>query len=188
MNLISTKYWNLLVILLLIISAGWVWLTRATPDESTQGKIPAPQKGFLAPDFSLKTTSGETITLSDLRGQAVLLNFWASWCTPCRAEMPAMERTYQEKKSQDYIVLAVNSTNQDNPNDAINFAKEQNLTFPILFDPQGEVSKLYQVRALPTSFFIDRQGIIQEVVVGGPMSEALLNIFVDKISQTNDEE
>ena len=82
----------------------------------------------------------------------------------------------------------MNSTNQDNPNDAIDFAKEQNLTFPILFDPQGEVSKLYQVRALPTSFFIDRQGIIQEVVVGGPMSEALLNIFVDKISQTNDEE
>jgi cytochrome c biogenesis protein CcmG/thiol:disulfide interchange protein DsbE len=186
MNLIPTKYWTTFAILLLAISAGWIWLSRATSDETTQGKIPAPQKGFLAPDFSLTTTNGETIALSDLRGQAVLLNFWASWCTPCRAEMPAMERTFQEKKSQGYTVLAVNSTSQDNPNDAVNFASEQNLTFPILLDNQGAVSKLYQVRALPTSFFIDRQGVIQEVVVGGPMSEALLNIFADKISQVNE--
>ena len=167
---------------------GWLWLTRARADDTSQGFITAPQKGFLSPDFSLLTTDGELITLSDLRGQPILLNIWASWCSPCRIEMPAMERTYQENKSKGYLVLAVNATNQDDLNKAIAFIKEKEITFPILLDQKGEISKLFQVRALPTSFFIDRHGIIQEVVVGGPMSEALINILVDRITQTNEKE
>ena len=188
MILIRSKYWNLFFVSILFAGLGWIWLTRATANETTQGYITAPQKGFLSPNFSLSTTDGELITLSDLRGHAVLLNIWASWCSPCRAEMPVMERTYQDKKSEGYLVLAVNATNQDDPKEAITFANENGITFPILLDHQGEVSKLFLVRALPTSFFIDRQGIIQEVVVGGPMSEALLNILVDRITETNDKE
>ena len=137
--------------------------------------------GFMAPDFSLLTENGDEIRLSELRGQAVLINFWASWCNPCRAEMPAMEKVYQEYQGQGFVILAINATSQDNPADAINFASQLGLSFPILFDLDGKVNSAYQVRALPTSFFVDRQGIIQEIVVGGPMSEALLRIRIENL-------
>jgi len=111
----------------------------------------------------------------------VVLNIWASWCTPCRAEMPAMQRIFEEKESQGLIVLAVNASDQDDQASAINFANEIRLTFPIVFDETGEISRKYQVRALPTSFFIDQAGVIQKVVIGGPISEALLKIEVEKL-------
>jgi cytochrome c biogenesis protein CcmG/thiol:disulfide interchange protein DsbE len=164
-------------ILALLVGAIWIWVSRAAPDE-TSSQIPAPRPGFLAPDFSLQTTDGETIKLSELRGHPVLINVWASWCGPCRSEMPAMERVYQEYRDQGVEILGVNSTIQDDPLKAEAFAKQIGLTFPILLDTAGEVTKAYQVRALPTSFFLDTDGIIQEVVVGGPMAEALLRVRI----------
>lgn len=92
-----------------------------------------------------------------------------------------MQRVYETYASQGFTILAVNATNQDQLSNAVNFAAEMGLNFPILFDHQGQISKLYQVQALPTSFFIDAQGVIQEVVVGGPMSEALLEIRVQQL-------
>jgi peroxiredoxin len=140
-----------------------------------------PQVGFQAPDFELENSTGETIRLSELRGRPVLVNVWASWCPPCRAEMPAMQTVYQQYQDQGFIVLAVNATDQDDRQDALDFAQEWQLSFPILFDTQGQVSRQYQVRSLPTSFFIDPQGVIREVVVGGPMAEALLRIRVEQL-------
>lgn len=137
----------------------------------------------MAPDFKLQAASGETIQLSELRGRPVLINLWASWCGPCRAEMPAMQRVYADYQDQDFLILAVNATNQDNADRAVAFAKEYDLTFPILFDTDGSVSSQYRLRALPTSFFVDPSGIIQEVVVGGPMSEALLRIRIEQLLQ-----
>lgn len=134
----------------------------------------------MAPDFSLKTPTGETYTLSELKGQAVLVNLWATWCPPCRAEMPAIEKMYNEYKDQGFIVLAVNSTVQDNPLAITPFTDEYNLTFPILLDELGEVSRAYQVRSLPSTYFINRHGIITEVVIGGPMSEALLRTRIEE--------
>jgi len=168
--------WTIFSILILLLGAGWIWLSRADPGSTTAGSIPAPQVGFLAPDFSLVNQNGETVQLSELRGQPILLNFWASWCGPCRSEMPSMEKVYREVNGDGIEILAVNSTIQDDPNAANQFAQELGLTFPILFDTTGEATRQYLVRALPTSFFIDRNGIIQEIVVGGPMSEALLRI------------
>jgi len=170
-------------ILVLTIGAAWIWLSTAPMGSTTQGDIPAPQEGFLAPDFRLETFDKEGYTLSELRGKPVLINFWASWCPPCRSEMPAIQKVYDEFQDQGFFVLAVNSTHQDNLGDAITFAQIRKLTFPILLDRDGSVGDLYEVRALPTTFFVDSQGIIQEVVVGGPMSEALLQIRVEQLME-----
>jgi peroxiredoxin len=148
---------------------------------STSGKIPAPQKGFLAPEFILKTPAGESVKLSDLRGQAVLVNLWATWCPPCRAEMQTIEKIYAEYKDQGFMVLAVNMTYQDDPSAIMPFVTEQGLSFPILLDETGEMANDYQLRSLPSSFFVDRNGIINEVVIGGPMAEALLRTRVEGI-------
>lgn len=168
-----------LYLLILIAGASWVVLS-SDPNASGTETGPAPQAGFPAPGFTLKTPAGETYSLSDLKGQAILVNLWATWCPPCRAEMPAIEKMYNEYKDQGFIVLAVNSTVQDNPFDIAPFLEEYNLTFPVLLDETGDVSRMYQVRSLPSSYFINRQGIITEVVVGGPMSEALLRTRIEK--------
>jgi peroxiredoxin len=95
--------------------------------------------------------------------------------------MPAMQRVYEDYMEQDLVIIGINATNQDQMADAINFADQNNLTFPIVFDTGGRASHDYQVRSLPTTFFIDRQGIIQELIVGGPVSEALLRIRVEQL-------
>ena len=165
----------------LILRAGASWiLLSAVPGASTQNTTTAPQAGFAAPDFTLKTTEGETYTLSELKGQAVLVNMWATWCPPCRAEMPAMEKVYNEYKDQGFIVLAVNNTFQDNLREIVPFATQYNLTFPILLDETGDTSRAYQVRSLPSSYFINRYGVITEVVIGGPMSETLLRTRIEE--------
>jgi len=166
---------------ILILGLAWIFVSADRSGTSTTGLIPAPQQGFLAPDFELKTTTGETIKLSDLRGQAVLVNLWATWCPPCRAEMPAIEKVYNEYKDDGLVVLAVNMTHQDTFSNIAPFIAEYGLTFPILLDETGGVGKDYQLRSLPSSFFIDRDGIIREIVIGGPMAEALLRTRVEEI-------
>lgn len=168
----------ILYILVLIAGAAWIVLSSET-GEATMS-VAAPQAGFPAPDFTLRTAAGKTYTLSELKGQAVLVNVWATWCPPCEAEMPAIEKMYKEYKDQGFIVLAINSTFQDDPNKIAPFVEDHELTFPILLDETSEVSRAYQVRSLPSSYFINRQGIITEVVIGGPMSEALLRTRIEE--------
>lgn len=156
-----------------LLGLSWIYFSRV-PAETTGVQPPSPQVGFLAPDFTLELLNGGDITLSDLRGKVVLVNIWASWCPPCRKEMPAIEIVYEELKSQGFEVLALNTTYQDDEREAAAFIQNLGLTFPILLDRTGEVSGLYLLRALPTSYFIDREGVIRSVVVGGPMSETLI--------------
>lgn len=170
-------------ILILIAGASWMLLSADNTGTSTSGNISAPQAGFNAPDFTLNTPNNETYSLSELRGQAVLVNLWATWCPPCRAEMPAIEKMYQEYKDQGFIVLAIDMTYQDDPFAVVPFAKEFGLTFPILLEETGVTASVYQLRSLPSSFFINRDGIISEVVIGGPMSEALLRTRIEQILQ-----
>lgn len=176
-----TKYKYILSIIILLIGAGWVWHSAPSAGSATAGVIPAPQEGFLAPDFSLKTLEGDTtIQLSELRGQPMLINIWASWCPPCRTEMPAMQRVYRDFKEQGFMILAVNATHQDTASAAANFVADKRLTFPILMDTDGVVSRSYQINSLPTSFFVGRDGIIREVVIGG-MSETLIRTRVENL-------
>jgi peroxiredoxin len=100
--------------------------------------------------------------------------------------MPAMQKVYNDFKDQGLVILAVNATDQDSISAASGFVDSLGLTFPILLDPNGEVSQAYELRALPTSFFIDGQGLVREVVVGGPMAEALLRIRVQQLLEEGD--
>jgi cytochrome c biogenesis protein CcmG, thiol:disulfide interchange protein DsbE len=176
-----TRYWTLFSIAILVVSAAWIAFSAPAPGAITNGQIPAPRQGFLAPDFTLPDAQGNPVQLSALRGKPVLLNFWASWCPPCKEEMPAIQRVHSDYPN--LVILAVNTTYQDNEADALAFLQQGGLTFPVVFDRRGESTRLYETRALPTTFFIDRDGIIQEVVVGGPMSEALLRAQADRLLQ-----
>ena len=172
---------RILNFLVLALGFAWIFVSADRSDASTSGRIPAPQQGFLAPDFALKTSTGETVRLLDLRGQAVLVNLWATWCPPCRAEMQSIEKMYQQYKDDDFTVLAVNMTYQDDPAAVMPFIREQGLTFPVLLDETAEMANAYQLRSLPSSYFIRRDGVINEVVIGGPMSEALLRTRIEDI-------
>lgn len=99
--------------------------------------------------------------------------------------MPAIQSVYQDYQDQGLEVLAVNTTYQDDPLDAVNFIEKHNLTFPILMDTTGVVSKRYQLRGLPSTYFVDRQGVIQSVVVGGPMSEALIRSKIHNLLEAD---
>jgi peroxiredoxin len=170
-----------LYVFILAIGFAWILISADNSGASTAGKIPAPQQGFLAPMFELKTPAGEVINLSGLRGQAVLVNLWATWCPPCRAEMRSIEKVYQEYKDRGFTVLAVNMTYQDDPLAVMPFVNAQELTFRILVDETGQMANAYQLRSLPSSYFIRPDGIINEVVIGGPMSEALLRTRIEDL-------
>ncbi len=120
-----------------------------------------------APDFTLSDMDETAHTLSDLRGNYVLVNFWATWCPPCRKEMPSLESLYQQYRERSFRVLAVNQW--ENPDHVFSYMGELDVfpSFPILFDPKSEVSERYGVRGLPTSFIIDPQGRIIYRAIGG---------------------
>ena len=173
--------WPLLAFAILAIAAGWILISRATASPSAAGDS-APRQGFPAPEFALNTLEGQRVNLSDYRGKVVLINFWATWCPPCKAEMPVIQSAYKTYRDQGLEVLAIDSTtDQDEATAARQFASVNGLAFPVLADVHGEASQLYQVQALPTSFFVDRQGKIAWVVVGGPMAEALIRSHVETL-------
>jgi peroxiredoxin len=172
---------RIFLIITLLLGLIWIGISRAAPGSTTGGLIPAPQTGFLAPDFTLETLDGQTVKLSNLRGQAVLINFWASWCPPCKAEMPAIQHVYDDYGDQGLMVLAINATNQDTPVDAKDFLTKNNLTFPVLLDVNGVATRLYDINSFPTTFFIAPNGIIREFVVGGPITEAALRLRVERL-------
>jgi cytochrome c biogenesis protein CcmG, thiol:disulfide interchange protein DsbE len=172
---------RIVYLVILILGIAWIIVSVDRSGASTSGKLPAPQQRFRAPDFELKTPTGEAVKLSDLRGQAVLVNLWATWCPPCRAEMRTIEKMYNQYKDQGFTVLAVNMTYQDKRLDIMPFVNEQRLTFPILLDETGDMANAYQLKSLPSSFFINRDGIISEIIIGGPMAEALLRTRIEEI-------
>ena len=108
------------------------------------------------PEFNLTTPDGKKISLKDFRGNVVLLNFWASWCVPCREEMPAMEKLYQEYKQKNFVVLAV--AVKDRKQDAVDFVKELKITYPIALDPEAQVGSLYGAWGLPATYLIGPNG------------------------------
>ncbi|MCE9646821.1 MAG: TlpA family protein disulfide reductase [Chloroflexi bacterium] len=173
----------ILYILVLIAGASWTLLNKETAANIPAGAGTAPQAGFKAPDFTLDALDGKTYTLSELKGRPVLVNLWATWCPPCRAEMPAIEKMYQEYQDLGFLVLGVNMTYQDSSSAVAPFVSEYGLSFPILLEETGETASAYQLRSLPSSYFIDRSGTVSEVVIGGPMSEALLRTNIEKILQ-----
>ena len=168
----------------LLLGAAWTVFSRVQDGSPPPAEAPpSPRKGFAAPDFTLETLDGNTLKLSELRGRPVILNLWASWCAPCRIEMPAIQRVHERHSDDGLVVVGLNSTVQDSETAARAFADEYGLTFPIALDRDGSVSALYELTALPSTYFIDRNGIIRDVIIGGPMSEAAMLSNVETLLQ-----
>lgn len=127
------------------------------------------QTGSQAPDFVLPTLEGDKLQLSSLRGKGVVLNFWGTWCQPCKDEMPDLEKAYQALKDQGIVVLGVNIGETEVA--VKSFKDRYHLTFPIAMDQSKEITQLYAIGPIPTTYFIDKNGIVKKIVIGGPMSE-----------------
>ncbi|WP_312473164.1 redoxin domain-containing protein [Neobacillus sp.] len=128
--------------------------------------------GAKAPDFELKTLTGETVKLSSLKGKKVMLNFWATWCPPCKAEMPEMEQFYKQA-GDDIVILAVNI---DPQLDVQGFVNENKITFPILLDADDKVNETYKILSIPTTYFIDSKGIIKNKFTGSMKLENMQDL------------
>ena len=139
-----------------------------------------PRIGELAPDFVLEATDGTSVSLADLRGRPVFVNFWATWCPPCRAEMPDISQVAEENRDSGMIVLGVNLQEDREP--VVRYAQTLGLTFPLLLDRCGAVATRYNVTGLPTSYFIDREGRIRDRNVG-PLTPKGLRSKVARVIQ-----
>lgn len=117
-----------------------------------------------APDFTLKSKSGKNLRLSEYRGQVVMINFWASWCGPCRQEMPLLEDMYKRYAKLGFTILGVNVDND--PGKANNYLNDVKVSFPILYDTSSSVSKLYNVSAMPTTVLVDKNGNMRFLHMG----------------------
>lgn len=148
-------------------------ISNTTEDVESDGLPPefaGIEEGEFAPDFSLQTLGGETVKLSDYQGKKVLLNFWATWCGPCRQEMPAMQDFYDEY-SDEIEILAVNVTSSEKTVDDVqDFIDEFDFTYPTLLDTDTGVSEVYKAVGLPTTYFIGTDGSIQAPRKVGPMT------------------
>lgn len=134
-------------------------------DSSSQSR-PTALVGEVAPDFTLMNMDGEPVTLSELQGQVVLINFWATWCPPCREEKPTMEKLYQRFRDEGLVVLAVNV--EENGHQVVSqYLMNYHYSFPIVLDPRAAVQSQYGVFRYPESFVVNREGVIVERVIGG---------------------
>jgi len=120
--------------------------------------------GNKAPDFALKSSTGENLRLSEYRGEVVMINFWATWCGPCRQEMPLLDDLYNRYERVGFKLLGVNI--DDNSQRAIDMMRELGVNFPVLFDASKDVSKLYEVNAMPVTVILDREGNVRHVHQG----------------------
>ena len=154
-----------------------LWLGLVGCSSGTESSVA--QVGELAPDFQAQTLDGHTISLSDLRGKPVLINFWATWCSPCHAEMPYLQQIHEEWSDEGLILLAVNIG--ESPAAVEEFAQVYNLTLPVLLDINGAAAQQYGVPPLPTTFFVDRYGVVQKKVVGAFWSKEQIEGYLDVI-------
>lgn len=133
------------------------------------------QEGNLAPDFTLYSLEGKEVSLSDSKGKVTFINFWTTWCPPCKEEMPDMQEFYEEDaKKFDAEILAVNLTTNESSSQVVkDFASKNNLTFPILMDTEGQQMETFATITIPTTYVIDKNGIIMKKVIG-PMSKEMM--------------
>ncbi len=137
------------------------------------GSLSAQTLGSPAPDFTLKTLTGGMASLSDYTGRPVFLNFWASWCTPCRGEMSDIIAAYDAHRDQHLQVVAINLTDQERMKDVRKFVADFQMPFPVLLDEKGRVRKRYALHGVPTSVFIDATGVVRLVNPGPITSETI---------------
>jgi thiol-disulfide isomerase/thioredoxin len=160
---------SIFVILLILIGIAIFQNVSAREKEASQTQNQtttdgtAPKPGFLAPSFTLESLDGNTYPLGGKREKPMMLNFWASWCGPCELEAPDLKNIYDKYKDQ-FDLYGINTTDKDNLEDAKQFVKRHKLPFPILLDKDGSVTDQFRFSAIPTSFLVDRNGVVVEVI------------------------
>ena len=164
---------GLKVILLLMLTLGLIVTGCSTG--SGQGA----QIGKQAPDFRLDGLDGQPVSLSDLRGSGVLIKFWASYCNPCRGEMPYIQEIYEAWSDKGLVVLTINIG--ESPSQVEKFMESQQLSLPVLLDTKQATAREYNMRGIPTTFFIDKDGIIQEKIIGAFQSKTQIEKRLSKI-------
>lgn len=170
----QTRYWVRRLLLLSLLILVGVAIYQVSTD--TGGK---PVAGEQAPDFTLTTLDGKQKSLSDLKGKAVMINFWGTWCPPCKQEMPAIQKAYEINQKRGFEVVSINIRENDLP--VSNFVNQMGLTFPIWMDKEREVIKQYKIGPIPSTFFINRDGVIIERIEG-PLQLNQLQYYIDKIT------
>ncbi|WP_379967964.1 peroxiredoxin family protein [Ectobacillus sp. sgz5001026] len=180
---------NQLVIGILLVSLATTSIvTNTKPTSKPQTIVDTAvstglNKGQVAPDFELQSVIGTNTKLSDYRGKVVILNFWASWCPPCKAEIPELVNYYEAHKNEQIEIVGVNLTKSESNSGVVkDFVKNNSMTFPILLDEQGKIGDLYRTITIPTSYIIDKNGVIQDKYVGA-MSYETINKFVSSINK-----
>ncbi|WP_121615722.1 peroxiredoxin family protein [Virgibacillus halodenitrificans] len=149
--------------------------TAMVNTSQTEKALEGTEIGDTAPDFELVSTNEEKVKLSDYRGKKVMLNFWATWCPPCREEIPAMQNFYDEKE---IVILAVNLTQTEaKKQDVVDFMEKHRVTFPVLLDEASDVSNKYRIQPIPTTYMIDSQGKIRFKAYGAMTYEQMVSEF-----------
>lgn len=177
-------------VILTLIFAGLIVLalyTSQKENEEAKKQIPAEQNtglkpGSMAPDFTLNTLEGKQISLKEYRGKKVILNFWATWCPPCREEMPEMQKFYQDYRQKNVEILAVNlEYSETKPEKIRDFVKDYELGFSIPLDEKNTTGKQFRAVSIPTSYFIDEEGIITKMHIG-PMDYKSMEDEIQKMN------
>ena len=163
-------------LLLLVLGAcSLIPMNLGSASSGASGRPTAVKMGELAPEIDLPALGGDQITLSKLQGHPIIVNFWATWCGPCRQEFPALVRKYKQYQEQGLVIVAVNTGDPNSDDGVLTFARNTLVNFPIVRDTDERAARMYNVRGLPTSIFIDRKGIVRDIFVGGPMDEAFID-------------
>ena len=171
------KSGGLLLIVAGLLLIGYVAFDLRFPVPQSDPVKVAPLVGSLAPNFTLTDLAGHDISLKELRGKYVVINFWATWCGPCQVEMPHLQARH-ETFGEELVILAVN---YDESKEIVqSFVDDFGLTFPVVLDPGAIVQEVYEIRAYPTTYFIDREGVIRSVRVG-LLTEELLDQYLSEL-------
>lgn len=182
----------ILVIALVVIAVGTFIHKQLKPNENAldndipvyEVKEDSPQSvglGEPAPDFTLKTLDGKTMTLSELKGKKVVLNFWATWCPPCKEEMPFFQQYYEKYADEDNVeIVAVNITLKDKLDQVKSFVESYHLTFPILLMEEEDLMETYRIYTIPSTFMINTKGEIEKQILG-PLDVDTLRDYVTNL-------